>query len=425
MKRILIIIINYSLLIINSNAQEPTLSLQKAYELAQQNYPLIKQRELIKQTSDYSVDNLGKGFLPQIFFSGQATYQSEVTEPNLPGTPPGVIVQILDKDQYKLLADVNQLIYDGGAIKQQKNIQALSDDVEQQKIEVELYKLKERINQVFLGVLYLDEQLKQVDLIKADLSNGIKRVEAQVNNGVAFKSNLNVLKAEFLKAGQRAIELKASRKGYIDVLSLFINHQLAENTKLERPVADGSILTNDIQRPELKLYSTQEKLLGSQFNLVDSRNRPKASLFFQGGYGRPGLNFFKNDFDFFYTTGIRMSWSIGGLYTEKREKKILELNLKTIDIQKEVFLFNTNTQLKQQQSELEKLQKLIATDNEIIDLRIKVKDAARAQLENGVITANDYLREVNAEDQARQTLISHQIQLLQAQINYQTISGKQ
>jgi outer membrane protein TolC len=406
-------------------AQEPTLSLQKAYELAQQNYPLIKQRELIKQTSDYSVDNLGKGFLPQVFFSGQATYQSAVTEPNLPGTPPGVIVQILDKDQYKLLADVNQLIYDGGAIKQQKNIQGLSDDVEQQKIEVELYKLKERINQVFLGVLYLDEQLKQVDLIKADLDNGIKRVEAQVNNGVAFKSNLNVLKAELLKTHQRAIELKSSRKGYIDVLSLFINQQLPENTKLERPVADGSVLSTDIQRPELKLYSTQEKLLGSQFNLVDSRNRPKASFFFQGGYGRPGLNFFKNDFDFFYTTGIRLNWSIGGLYTEKKEKKILELNLKTIDIQKEVFLFNTNTQLKQQQSEVEKLQKLIATDDEIIDLRIKVKDAARAQLENGVITANDYLREVNAEDQARQTLISHQIQLLQALINYQTISGKQ
>ena len=425
MKRILIIIINCSLLIINSNGQEPILSLQKAYELAQQNYPLIKQRELIKQTSDYSVDNLGKGFLPQIFFSGQATYQSEVTEPNLPGTPPGVIVQILSKDQYKLLADVNQLIYDGGSIKQQKNIQELYDDVELQKIEVELYRLKERINQVFLGVLYLDEQLKQVDLIKADLNNGIKRVEAQVNNGVAFKSNLNVLKAELLKADQRAIELKSSRKGYIDVLSLFINQPLPENTKLERPAINPSVLTNDIQRPELKLYSTQEKLLGSQFNLVDSRNRPKASLFFQGGYGRPGLNFFKNEFNFFYTTGIRLNWSFGGLYTEKREKKILELNLKTVDIQKEVFVFNTSTQLKQQQSEVEKLQKLIATDNEIIDLRIKVKDAARAQLENGVITANDYLLEVNAEDQARQTLISHQIQLLQAQINYQTISGKQ
>jgi len=355
--------------------------------------------------------------------SGQATYQSAVTQVKLPA--PGIFIEPLSKDQYRIVGDVNQLIYDGGAIKQQKGIQYLSDEVEQQKIEVELYKLKERINQIFLGVLFLDEQLKQVDLVRSDLNNGITRVEAQVNNGVALRSNLNVLKAELLKTDQRAIEIKATRKGYIDVLSLFINQSLPENIKLEKPVVTGSVLNSDIQRPELKLYSTQEKLLGGQYKVVGSRTKPKASLFFQGGYGRPSLNLFTNDFDFFYTTGLRLNWSIGGFYTEKREKKIIELNQKTIDIQKEVFLFNTNTQLKQQQSEFDKFQKLIATDNDIIDLRIKVKDAAKAQLENGVITANDYLREVNAEDQARLSLITHQIQLLQAQINYQTISGKQ
>jgi outer membrane protein TolC len=405
------------------HAQTEKLSLQKAYELAQQNYPLIKQRDLIKQTTGYTIENLSKGFLPQISVSGQATYQSDVTSVKVP--IPGVNIESPNKDQYKILADVNQLLYDGGVIKQQKTIQQLSEDAEQQKVEVELYKLKERINQLFLGVLYLDEQLKQVGLIKADLNNGIKRVEAQVNNGVAFKSNLNVLKAELLKADQRAIELKASRKGYIDVLSTFVNQSLSENINLEKPAVQGSVLSNEIQRPELKLYSTQEKLLGGQFKLIDSRNKPKANLFWQGGYGRPGLNFLENKFDFFYTTGVKLNWSFGGLYTEKREKKIIELNQQTVGIQKDVFLFNTNTQLKQQQSEVDKLQKLVDTDREIIDLRISVKDAAKAQLENGVITANDYLREVNAEDQARQGLITHQIQLLQAQINYQTISGKQ
>jgi outer membrane protein TolC len=222
----------------------------------------------------------------------------------------------VNKDQYKLLADVNQLIYDGGIVKQQKNIQQLNEDAEQQKIEVELYKLKERINQLFLGVLFLDEQLKQVDLVKEDLNNGIKRVEAQVSNGVAFRSSLNVLKAELLKADQRVIELKSSRKGYIDVLSLFLNQDLPADIKLESPVAQSSVLTNEIQRPELKLYSTQEKLLGGQYKLIDSRNKPKASLFFQGGYGKPGLNFLKNEFEFFYTTGVRLNWSLGGLYTQ-------------------------------------------------------------------------------------------------------------
>lgn len=421
MKRLLIIIINYSLLINNSSAQE-SLSLQKAYDLSQQNYPLIKQRDLIKQTTGYAIDNLSKGFLPQFSLSGQATYQSQVTEFAVP--IPGFTFNGPSKDQYKVLADINQLIYDGGVIKQQKDIQRLNDDVEQQKIEVELYKIKDRINQLFLGILFLDEQVKQVDLIKADLNNGIKRVEAQVNNGVAFKSNLNVLRAELLKADQRAIELTSSRKGLVDVLSIFINQQLPENVQLEKPSVPGAI-SSEVQRPELKLFSSQDKLLDNQVKLINSKNLPKAGLFVQGGYGKPGLDFLKNEFKFFYIAGARFNWSFGGLYTQKREKKIIEINQKTIDIQKEIFLLNTNTQLKQQQSETDKLQKLIATDQEIIDLRIKVKDAAKAQLENGVITANDYLREVNAEDQARQSLITHQVQLLLAQINYQTISGKQ
>ena len=404
-------------------AQQAPLSLQKVYELAQQNYPLIKQRDLIRQSSDYTIDNLSKGYLPQFSLGAQATYQSEVTQVKVP--IPGVIIEPPNKDQYKILADINQLIYDGGVIKQQKSIQQLSQEAEEQKVEVELYKLKERINQLFLGVLFLDEQLKQVDLVKADLNNGIKKVQALVDNGVAFKSNLNVLKAEQLKADQRIIELKSSRKGLIDVLGLFINQTLEENKKLETPKAVSPVITTEIQRPELKLYSLQQKLIGGQLGLIDSRNKPKASLFLQGGYGRPGLNLLKNEFDFFYTTGVRLNWSFGGLYTRKSEIKIIELNQKTVDIQKEVFLLNTNTQLKQQQSEIDKLQQLVDKDKEIIDLRIKVKDAAKAQLENGVITSNDYLREVNAEDQSRQSLITHQIQLLQAQINYQTISGKQ
>ena len=420
MKKITALIGQLCLLLMTASAQEP-LSLQKAYELARQNYPLVRQRELIKQTRDWSVENLSKGFLPQVSLNGQATYQSEVTQIKIP--IPGVTVDPLNKDQYKLLADISQLIYDGGMIKQQKAIQQFNETTEQQKLEVELYKLNEKINQLFLGVLFLDEQLKQVELVKSDLNNGIKRVEAQVNNGVAFRSNLNLLKAELLKADQRIIELQSSRKGFLDVLSLFINQPLSENTRLEKPQSKATIST-DINRPELQLFSSQQKLLGSQVGLIDAKNKPKASFFWQGGYGRPGLNFLKNDFAFFYTTGVRLSWSFGGLYTRKNEKKILELNQKTIDIQKDVFLLNTNTQLKQQQSEIDKLQKLVSTDQEIIDLRIKVKEAAKAQLENGVITANDYLREVNAEDQARQSLITHQVQLIQAQINYQTISGQ-
>lgn len=405
-----------------SKAQQ-ALTLTNVYELAKQNYPLIKQKELINQTAGININNLSKGYLPQFNLSGQASYQSDVTQINIP--IPGINIQPPSQDQYKIIADINQLLYDGGVIKEQKNIQNLTDKSEQQKIEVELYKLKERINQFFLGVLFLDEQLKQVEFIKTDLSIGIKKTEAQVNNGVAFKSNLNVLKAEMLKTEQREIELQSSRKGFVDVLSLFINQPLPSDVQFEKPVVAKVPSISEIQRPEIKLFATQENLLNSQYKLIESRNKPKASAFMQSGYGRPGLNFLKNEFVFFYTTGLRLNWNFGGLYTQKNEKQLVSINKKLVGIQKETFLLNTNTALKQQQAEVDKLKLLIEKDNEIISLRIKVKEAAQAQLENSVITANDYLREVNAADLARQSLITHQVQLLQAQINYQTITGNQ
>ena len=172
------------------------ISVKKTIEKAQQHYPFVRQKDLLKQTAAISIENLSKVFLPQFNINAQATYQSDVTTINIP--IPGVSSNPLSKDQYKILADVNQLIYDGGVINQQKNIQQLNENIEQQKVDVELYKLKEKIIQLYLSVLYLDEQLNQVDLMKADLNIGIKKTSALVNNGVAFKSNLNVLKAELL-----------------------------------------------------------------------------------------------------------------------------------------------------------------------------------------------------------------------------------
>lgn len=399
------------------------LDLQQAYELSQKNYPVVKQKDLIRQTADINIENLQKGFLPQFTVSGQATYQSDVT--SVPVSLPGITIESASKDQYKLLADVSQLIYDGGVTKEQKVYQQLNATVEDQKVEVELYKLKERINQLYLSILYLDEQLKQVELVKADINTGIKRVEAQVQNGVAFRSNLNMLKAELLKTDQRSIEIRSSRTGLVDALALFVGQPLNEDLQLEKPVSTAVAIGEEIRRPELKLYSVQSKLIGQQDKLITAKNLPKASLFAQGGYGRPGLNQLKNEFDFYYIGGVRFNWSLGGLYTKKKEKELVKVNRQIVDIQKETFLLNTNAQLKQQQAEIDKLLKLVASDYEIISLRASVKDAANAQLENGVITANDYLKEVNAEDQARQLLITHQVQLLQAQINYQTISGKQ
>lgn len=411
------------LLAIGVQAQDNRLTLEQAYDLARQNYPVIKQKDLVRKTADLTIENLNKGFLPQFTISGQATYQSDVTR--IPISIPGIKLDIPGKDQYKVQAELSQLLYDGGTTNAQINVQNANAQVEDQKAEVELYKVKDRINQLYLGIMLVDEQVKQADLVKNDIQLGIKRVEAQVKNGTAFRSSQLTLEAELMKNDQRVIELKANRKGLVDVLSLFINKQLPADVQLEQPVIPATLVKESVARPELKLYNYQNELFRVQNGLVSAKNRPRTSLFVQGGYGRPALNLLNNNFDWFYIAGIRFNWSLGNLYTTKKERELLQVNQRLVDVQKEMFLLNTNTQLKQQQAEVDKLSQLIQSDQQIIGIRSQVKEAANAQLSNGVITANDFLKEVNAEDEAKQSLITHQLQLLMAQINARTISGNQ
>jgi outer membrane protein TolC len=404
-----------------SAQQNKPLSLEEAFQLAEQNYPLIHQKDLIKQSERLSLRNLNSNFLPQLSLSGQATYQSDVTKVDVP--LPGVSIPSQSKDQYKAIGEVNQLLYDGGITKGQKNVQQLNSDVEQNKLAVDLYNLKARINQLYFSILYQDQLLAQTALVSKDIQAGIDKVKPQVENGISLRSNLQLLQAQLLQTQQRAIEIKAARKGLADALSLLINQPIDETTQLQLPVEYNNIDTT-LNRPELKLYESQSQLLAGQENLIHARNLPKAFAFFQGGYGKPGLNMLSNDFKTFYITGIRLNWSLGSIYNNKRDKQLIKVNQQTVDLQKQVFVLNTESQLKQQQADIDKYAQLVATDNGIIQLRKSITDAAKAQLENSVITANDYLIQVNAEDQARQALILHQLQLRQAQINYAISTGK-
>ena len=258
----------------------------------------------------------------------------------------------------------------------------------------------------------VDAQLQQVNLLKKDIDLGLKKTNAAIANGVSLKSNADVLQAELLKIEQRAIELKATRKGYTDMLSLFMNKTMDEQTPFQMPVFLNS--SGAVNRPELKLFEVQKKGFDAQQKLLSTRNLPKLSLFFQGGYGRPTLNMLNNEFGTYYIGGARFSWNITSFYTYKKEKQLLLINQYNIDIQKEVFLFNNQLLLKQQNSEVNKLSELLDSDQQIVALREKIKDTANVQLENGTITAIDFLNSLNAAEQAKQNLALHQIQLIMA-----------
>jgi outer membrane protein TolC len=418
MKKLLIFLLLQVMVFGTSNAQTlQQLSLTDSYTMAEQHYPLSKQRDLITKSADYTIQNIEKGYLPQININAQASYQSEVTQ--LPIQLPGITA--LSKDQYKAYVELNQIIYDGGAIKNQKELQKANTLIEQQKLEGTLYQLKERVNQLFFGILLIDEQIKQNELLVSDLQLGLKKIEALIANGTALKSNGDVLMADLLKSKQRLIELTASRKAYTSMLSLFIGKEISEKTILIKPEVIN--VNRQVNRIELQTYQQQAKSLEIQQKLLTTKTRPKVSFFLQGGYGRPALNMLNNNFNGYYISGIRLAWSPSIFYTLKKERELINLNQSSIELQKETFLFNTNLNVSQQDAELNKYQELLKTDEELIKLRIKIKTASIAQLENGVINSNDYLREVNAENQARQNRSLHQLQLLLSQYTQQTITG--
>jgi outer membrane protein TolC len=334
-------------------------------------------------------------------------------------------VEPLSKDQYRALLDVNQLIYDGGSYAGQRRLQEWNDKAEQEKIAVELQKLRESINQVFFSALLAAEQKKLVLLVDNDLEAGIRRVEAQVANGTAFRSALAALQAEKLRNGQRAVEWESNRRGLLDVLGLYMGTDIPDEVLLIWPEVGGDPLTDSITRSELRLLRFQDSALMQRDDLVDVRNRPKLSAFGQAGYGRPGLNMLENRFAPFFLGGVRVNWTLTSLYTSKRDREILGVQRQVLSVQEDQFLLQTRARLKQQGAEVQKWESLLETDAEIIVLKDQVRDATKAQLDQGVATASDYIREVNAAGQARLQELLHRLQWIQATIQYRTIAGQE
>jgi outer membrane protein TolC len=399
------------------------LTIDSCYAMARRNYPVVRQFGLISQSKEYSLDNVSKGYLPQVKIGGHATYQSDVTQPmlneNLPGSLP--LFETISKDQYKIYGEIVQPVTSMFTLDNQKELVEVNAQIETKKLEVELYQLKERINQLYFGILLIDLQLEQNGIVKKDIQAGIEKTKAAIDNGTAFRSNLDLLKAEMLKANQQTIELVAGRKAYTDMLSLFIAAPVGVETEIIKPGMPS--FSSGIERPELELFEQQKQVYDVGIKNINSGNLPQFSLFFQSGMGRPALNMLSNNFDFFYIGGLRLNWNIAGFYTSGKEKELLEFNKQKIDVQRETFLFNTNLEVKKQLNEVAKIESLIQSDLEIIELRENIKNTAQTQLSNGVITANDYVSYINAVDKARQNLMLHETQLLMVLYNNKVTTG--
>ena len=393
-----------------------TVTLDECQRLAHENYPLIKQYDLIKQTTDYTVDNISKGWYPQISALAQATLQSDVM--TLPDPlqkmlgQQGLDVKGLRKGQYRIGVDINQTIYDGGLIREQKNVAQLEGEVQQAQTTTKLYSVRGRINELYFGILLLDEKLMLNKDLQTLLQSNLDKLQAMLAHGTAMQSDVNILKAEKLKAEQQATELEASRQSLMNMLSLFTGKQI---TGIAMP-QDIVVSSAGNNRPELDLFNSQIKLFYAREKLLDARLKPRVSAFAQGYYGYPGFDQFDAMFNRTWKLngmiGVRVSWNIGALYTRKNDRAKLNAARGLTETVRETFLFNNRLLETQQNDGIAKYGKLISEDRDIITLRREVRRAAESKLTHGIIDTNNLLQEITRENQSRINLSTHQVLLL-------------
>ena len=394
-------------------------TLDECQQAAEKNYPLIQQYGLIEKTTRLTIVNIQKGWLPQVSAQAQATYQSDVTAwPNEMKTMMsgmGIDMQGLTKDQYRVGIDVQQTIYDGGVIGSQKRIAREQGKVQTAQNEVNIYHIRKRVNEMYFGLLLIDEQIKLNNDLQTMLAGNENKLESMTKRGTAAESDLQSVKAERLNAVQKATELASQKQMLQRMLSTFCGMEVTEVRK-PQVKADGGGVMAENRRPELKALDAQLSVLNAQEKTLNAALMPKVGVFAQGFYGYPGMNMFEDMMRHKWSCngiiGARITWNIGALYTRKNDKAKLQLQRNMTENSREVFLFNNYLDQIQQNEDIARYQKLMAQDGEIISLRQAVRKAAESKLAHGIIDVNDLVREINQENAACVQQSVHEIEML-------------
>ena len=404
----------YVLLLVGASSAKAQ-TLEECQQAAEQNYPLIHQYDLIAKTTDLTVSNIQKGWLPQVSASAQASYQSDVVA--FPDQfrqlyqQMGLDMKGLRKDQYRVGIDINQTVYDGGMISSQKAIAREQGKVQAAETEVNLYNVRKRVNEMYFSLLLLENQIRLNDDLQALLEGNEKKLASMMERGSAAESDLQNVKAERLNVVQQKTNLESQRRMLQTMLSVFCGIEVKD---VQKPAITEQLGTNN--RPELKLYDAQLNLSRVREKALDASLMPKLGVFAQGFYGYPGYNMFEDMLGSKWSLngmiGARLTWNIGAFYTRKNDKAKLQLQREQTETSRDVFLFNNNLEQIRQNENIARYKKLMADDEEIISLRSAVRRAAESKLAHGIIDVNDLVREINNENAAKVGQSIHEIEML-------------
>ena len=412
-------IISFALIMMATVIQAQTL--EECQLAAEKNYPMIKQYDLISQTTQLTVRNIQKGWLPQIAIAAQATYQSDVT--SWPESMKAMFQQLginmkgLSKDQYKIGIDLQQTIYDGGTISSLRSVARQEEKVQKAQVETNLYQVRKRVNEMYFSLLLLNEQIKLNDDVKALLLSSEKKLASMLKGGTIATSDFENIRAERLSVEQQNESLKSQQQMLQHLLSTFCGIKVS-NVQKPAPF-ETTISTN--KRPEILLFDNQLQLSSIKEKALNSQVRPKLGIFAQGFYSYPGLNIFEDMMNRKWSlngmVGVKLSWNIGALYSLKNDKAKLRLQREMTENAREIFFFNNQLEEIQQNENIKRYHTMKQTDDEIIMLRTNIRKAAESKLSHGIIDINNLLREINNENAAKIQQTIHDIEMLKEMYN--------
>lgn len=421
MKTIKLLLLTFLLPLQILMAQE-IVTLEQCQKWARENHPALKQLEIYQQILNLKNLNNSTSSLPQVTLNGQATYQSDVTKIGL--SLPNINIPTVDKDQYKVYLDLKQTIWDGGISKVKEKLNHAENAGNQQQTEVELYQVKERVNQFFFTTFLIQENLNILGKKAETLTERKRILESAVKNGMILSSDLDQILAELLKTKQQLLELNTNLETVRFALSILTGKTTEEFQKL---ALNEEILAadNPLMRPELELFAKQTELLDVNFELLKKQRNPKFFGFGQAGYGRPGMNMLNTKFDTYYMVGVGFTWNVLDWKTTSRQQQVLKLQQEVVQTKQKSFEQNIDIASDQQKKQIKQITELLKTDQELIEVRERITKTSASKFENGTITSADYIQDLNAETTARLTLETHKIQLNEAQTKLANIRGIQ
>ena len=407
------------MLLASLQLQLAAISLEECYTLARNNYPLVRQYELTEAMSRYSFENAAMGYVPQISVGAQATLQSDVTEfpeafNNLLALA-GVDMKGLSHDQYKVQLDISQTIWDGGYSKAQREAVKAQAEVSRLTLDKDIDALKTRINQMYFGILVMEENIRTSLYMDTLMTANLEIVESAVRNGTALVSDTDNIRVELLSLRQQRRQLESAVRTYKDMLAIMIGRRIEDGEVFDKPevvLVDTSLN----KRTELLLFDARIREIELQKKMLDVAVMPKFAFFAQGWYGKPGLNIFD---DMVYDrmswngiAGITFKWNISGFYTRKNDLRSIDLSQRSVELQRDAFKWNSDLQQTQIQNEIDRMYEMKASDDEIVRLRESVRKVSESKYRNGIITVNDLLRDIMNENKAKVERSRHELELL-------------